>query len=63
MSKDFCMDCGMLLSPYTNICSVCGYDNSYDDFSDITLDIDPFYDVNDDVIPDISPGFETGYAL
>ena len=27
MSKDFCMDCGVLLAPDTGICPVCGFDN------------------------------------
>jgi hypothetical protein len=57
MSKDFCMDCGMLLSPHTSICSDCGYDNNYDDFSDITLDIDQLIDSNDEFVTDQYPGF------
>ncbi|WP_300461460.1 hypothetical protein [Desulfobacula sp.] len=57
MSKDFCMDCGMLLSPHTSVCSVCGYDNNYDDFSDITLDIDQLLYSNDEFVPDHYPGF------
>ena len=28
MSKEICKDCGMLLSPHSNVCTVCGYDNS-----------------------------------
>lgn len=35
MSKDFCLDCGMLLSPNTSICYVCGFDNAIDDDFDI----------------------------
>lgn len=58
MSKDFCMDCGMLLSPHTCTCPVCGYDNSYDGFSDIALDIDQLSDTNIDiVVPENYPGF------
>ena len=57
MSKDFCMDCGMLLSPHTRICSVCGYNNDYDHFSDIALDIDQLIDPSDDLIPENYPGF------
>jgi RNA polymerase subunit RPABC4/transcription elongation factor Spt4 len=57
MSKDFCMDCGMLLSPHTSICCVCGYDNYYDDFSDIVLDIDQMIDTKYDVVPENYPGF------
>ena len=56
MSKDFCMDCGMLLSPHTSVCSVCGYDNNDDDFSDIALDIDQLVNSNDDFVPDHYPG-------
>ncbi|SDU20708.1 MULTISPECIES: hypothetical protein [Desulfobacula] len=57
MSNDFCMDCGMLLSPYTRICSVCGYDNNYNDFSDIELDMDKLINVNDDFVPEHYPEF------
>lgn len=57
MSKNFCMDCGMLLSPHTSICSVCGHDNNYDDFSDISLDIDQLIDVDDGYVPEYYPGF------
>jgi len=57
MSKDFCNDCGMLLSPHKSVCSVCGNDNNYDDFSDITLDIDQLVNLNDDFVPDQYPGF------
>jgi RNA polymerase subunit RPABC4/transcription elongation factor Spt4 len=57
MSKDFCMDCGMLLSPHTSICAVCGFDNSFDDFSDIALDIDQLVDLNEEFVPDHYPGF------
>ena len=55
MSKDFCMDCGMLLSPHTSVCAVCGYDNNYDDLSDITLDVDQLVHLNDDFVPDHYP--------
>ena len=57
MSKDFCMDCGMLLSPHTSICAVCGYDNNFDDFSDMPLDIDQLAILNNDFIPDQIPEF------
>ena len=56
MYKDFCMDCGMLLSPHTSICFVCGCDNAYNDFSDIALDIDQLIDTNDDIVPENYPG-------
>ncbi len=29
MSKDLCLDCGMLLSPNTGVCAVCGFDNNF----------------------------------
>ncbi|WP_022664153.1 hypothetical protein [Desulfospira joergensenii] len=57
MSKDFCMDCGMLLSPDTNICSVCGFDNNDDDHPDISLDIPHLIDSNDGFVPENYPGF------
>jgi len=57
MSKDFCDECGILLSPHTSVCSVCGYDNNYDDYPDITLDIDQLVNLNDDFVPDHYPGF------
>ena len=28
MPKEVCMDCGMLLSPHSSICTVCGFDNN-----------------------------------
>lgn len=31
MSNDFCLDCGILLSPHTRICAVCGFDNNHDE--------------------------------
>ena len=58
MSKDFCMDCGMLLSPHTSICSVCGFDNTLDGFSDIALDIDQLLETNDDFISENHLGFQ-----
>ncbi len=58
MSNDFCMDCGMLLSPHTSTCSVCGYDNNYDDYySDIALGMDQLIDLSDEFIPENYPGF------
>lgn len=39
MSKDFCMDCGMLLSPNTSICSSCGFDNDFDYSEPLSLDL------------------------
>ncbi len=57
VSKDFCMDCGMLLSSHTSICPVCGFDNNYDDFSDIELDLDQLAEMNDEIMPENYPGF------
>ncbi|MBU1194384.1 MAG: hypothetical protein KKE62_01030 [Proteobacteria bacterium] len=57
MSKDFCMDCGMLLSPKSNICKVCGLDNSENDYSDIALDINYLIDANDDFVQEIDLEF------
>lgn len=57
MSNDYCMDCGMLLSPHTSICAVCGYDNNHDDFFDIAIDAGQLIDVNDGFVPENYPGF------
>lgn len=57
MSKDFCLDCGMLLSPNTSLCAVCGFDNNYDYYPDIALDVDQLIDTNDDFVPENYPGF------
>lgn len=57
MSKDFCMDCGMLLSSKSNICKVCGLDNSENDYSDIALDINYLIDANDDFVQEIDLEF------
>ena len=57
MPKDFCMDCGMLLSPHTIFCSACGYDNNYDDFPDIASDVDQWVDLGDEFIPENYPGY------
>ena len=55
MSKDFCMNCGMLISPKTSICAGCGFDNNYDDYSDIALDIDQLINAEDDFVPENYP--------
>lgn len=57
MSLDFCLDCGMLLSPYTGLCAVCGFDNNFDDYSDISLDIDHLKNEHDNVVPENYSGF------
>jgi hypothetical protein len=57
MSKEFCMDCGMLLSPHTSICSVCGFDNNYENYSNIAFEGDePLY-LRDEFVPENYPGF------
>ncbi len=38
MSKDFCEDCGVLLSRNSWICPVCGFDNTFDQYYDIPVD-------------------------
>ena len=55
MSKD-CKDCGMLLSPNTSICAVCGFDNNHDDYSDIALDMEHLIMKNNDFAPENYPG-------
>jgi len=59
MSKDFCTDCGVLLSPHTRICSVCGFDNNYDDYDELDhiFDDDPSAVFNDEFVPENYPGF------
>ncbi|WP_457552834.1 hypothetical protein [Desulfobacula sp.] len=57
MSNDFCKGCGMLLSPHTNICSVCGFNNNYENYSDIEPDIDELIDLDDEFAPENYPGF------
>ncbi len=55
MSNEFCLDCGMLLSPNTSLCAGCGFDNNYED--DIAMDIDQLIDMSEDFIPENYPGF------
>ena len=58
MSKDFCADCGVLLSPHTSICSVCGFDNNDNNYDDLGIILeDPLADLNDDFVPENYPGF------
>ena len=55
MSKDCCMDCGMLLSPNTNVCSVCGFDNKEEDDPNLFFDAVPYS--SEDFVPENYPGF------
>lgn len=60
MFKNFCMDCGMLLSPNTSVCAVCGFDNNKkndDDYSDIPFDINQLIYLNEKFIPENYPGY------
>ncbi len=66
MSKDFCMDCGMLLSPRTSICSVCGFDNTvgvdgaHDDYAGLPYELDhmgQMFEMNDALVPENYPGY------
>jgi uncharacterized OB-fold protein len=53
MSKDFCMDCGVLLAPDTGICPVCGFDNHQAAESEGLFGETALWDVlSDDVIPE-----------
>ncbi|GEM_PF-565768 len=60
MSKDLCLDCGMLLSPRSRICSVCGFDNDAWDNPETALrtnDPDSFMDFGEEAAPENYPGF------
>ena len=59
MSKDFCMDCGVFLSPYSTICDVCGFDNGLSDYGyqDLNGLEDYFIDMGEEVVPENYPGF------
>jgi predicted amidophosphoribosyltransferase len=54
MSKEFCTDCGMPLSPHTRLCSVCGFDNAYENPDPAFRE--PFMtDSYDGSVPDVTP--------
>tara|TARA_B100000614_G_scaffold239404_1_gene238919 strand:- start:848 stop:1021 length:174 start_codon:yes stop_codon:yes gene_type:complete len=57
MSGDFCLDCGMTLSPESTVCSVCGFDNQIDRNKDIPVGADTLVDYYDEVSPEVHPGF------
>ena len=40
MPGDVCKDCGMMLSPDTSLCPVCGFDNRYDARADADYNAD-----------------------
>ena len=50
------MDCGMLLSPRSRVCQVCGFDNNYD-ARDLHPGEDSFTVSYDEVTPENYPGF------
>ena len=52
MSYDYCLGCGVLLSPIVYECPVCGYDNSFDQYHDILIDDDFLNDFNETFTPE-----------
>jgi len=52
MSYDFCLDCGVLLAPTVYDCPVCGYDNSYGHYHDISIDDDFLNNFNETFTPE-----------
>ena len=52
MSYDYCLDCGVLLSPNGYDCPVCGYDNRFGQDADIPIDDAFLNDFNDTFTPD-----------
>lgn len=52
MSYDYCLGCGVLLSPTVYDCPVCGYDNSFDQYHDILIDDDFLNNFNDTFTPE-----------
>lgn len=60
MSKESCLDCGMLLSPRNRICSVCGFDNDAWENPETgfrTNDPEVWMDLREEMIPENYPGF------
>ena len=60
MSKELCLDCGMLLSPRSRVCSVCGFDNDACDNPEKGFksnDPDSWMDFHDETVPESYPGF------
>lgn len=56
MSKDICMDCGMILPANQKICTVCGFDNGHQDREASSFTEYPT-DFPEDVAPENYPGF------
>jgi len=52
MSYDYCLGCGVLLSPIVYECPVCGYDNSFEQYHDILIDDDFLNDFNETFTPE-----------
>ena len=48
MSYDFCLGCGVLLSSHAYECQICGFDNSFNQYDDISIDDRFLEDLNDD---------------
>ena len=60
MSKDLCLDCGMLLSPGSRLCSVCGFDNEAWENPETNIgskDPDYWMVFREEVVPESYPGF------
>ncbi len=55
MMKKCCKDCGMMLSPNTHVCPVCGYDNSSNERFDDEFYVNRYLDFGDKFIPDHYP--------
>lgn len=57
MSHDFCLSCGVILPSRIYECPVCGFDNSFEAYQDISLDEEFFIDsLGDEFNPEESPG-------
>ena len=48
MSYDFCLGCGVLLSPHVHKCPICDFDNSFDEYGNILIPDDLLADLSDD---------------
>ncbi|MCP4021891.1 MAG: hypothetical protein GY729_08615 [Desulfobacteraceae bacterium] len=57
MSKNFCKDCGMLLSPKSTICTVCGFENNFDQDQALIIEKEYKNTMTDDHVPSYKPGF------
>ncbi len=53
MSYDFCLGCGVLLSPHVYDCPICGFDNSFGEYHEDLIVDDTFLNgLNDDFTPE-----------